>query len=57
MSVDKRFRIDPTSFEIVDGRLLVFLNDLETDARALWNQGEPSELMAKAGNAWERYAA
>lgn len=57
MSVDKRFRVDPASFEIVDGRLMVFLNDLETDARALWNQGDSAELASKAQQAWDDYAA
>lgn len=54
MSIDKQFRTDPTSFKVVDGRLLVFLNDLEVDALALWDQGDQDELMAKATTAWER---
>lgn len=57
MSLGKRFRVDPASFEIVDGRLMVFLNDLETDARALWNQGDPAELASEAQQAWDDYAA
>lgn len=57
MSIDQRFRIDPNSFEIADGRLMVFLNDLETDARSLWIQGDPTELTEKAARAWQRYAA
>lgn len=56
MSLGQRFRVDPASFEIVDERLMVFLNDLETDARALWNQGDTAELAAKAQQAWDDYA-
>lgn len=57
MSVDKRFRIDPKMFKIVDGRLLVFLNDLETDARSLWDQGDDAELIAKAEAAWRDFSS
>lgn len=54
MSVGKRFRIDPEKFKIVDGRLLVFLNDLETDARSLWEAGEDDDLMEKAASTWKQ---
>jgi YHS domain-containing protein len=57
MSVGKRFRSDPTRFKVVDGKLLVFLNDIEVDALELWNKGEDRELMAKAEEEWARYAA
>ncbi|MGI9544971.1 MAG: YHS domain-containing (seleno)protein [Cyclobacteriaceae bacterium] len=38
VSVGGLFRADPEKFKIVDGQLLVFLNDIETDALKLWNQ-------------------
>lgn len=55
MSVDKRFRIDPEKFKVVDGRLLVFLNDLETDALGLWEQGDDAELLKRAEEAWQTF--
>jgi YHS domain-containing protein len=57
MSVDKRFRIDPHKFLMRDGRLLVFLNDAEVDARDLWLQGSNPELRAKADDAWRRFSS
>ena len=44
-------------FLVVDDRLLVFLGDIETDARALWQQGTDSELLAKATENWARFSA
>jgi YHS domain-containing protein len=55
MTVDKRFRPDPTKFKVVDGHLVLFLNDLEIDAAALWDQGEDRELLKKAEENWDRY--
>ena len=55
MTVDQRFRVDPESFKIVDGKLCLFLNDLETNARDLWNQGDATELLDKAAANWERF--
>lgn len=57
MTLGKRFRVDPSRFKIVDGRLFVFLNDVEVDAIQLWNGGNEAELTAKAEQEWERYAA
>ena len=36
VSVGGLFRADPENYKIVDGELLVFLNDIELDARNLW---------------------
>lgn len=57
MTLGKRFRADPTRFKIVDGKLFVFLHDIEVDALGLWNEGNEAELTAKAEHEWERSAA
>jgi len=57
MTVDARFRTNPNKFLVVDDRLLVFLGDIETDARALWQEGTDSELLAKATENWARFSA
>lgn len=54
MSIDKQFNPNPESFEIVDGRLLMFLDDGETDAHALWNQGSTEEHLSRADAGWQR---
>ena len=36
VSIGGLFRIDPEKYRIVNGQLLVFLNDLEVDAKAKW---------------------
>ena len=48
MSIKETFPIDPTNFKIVDDRLFLFLKNEETDALSLWNEGNESELIAKA---------
>ncbi len=52
-SVDKEFVPDPTSFEIVDGRIALFLKNDEVDAKALWKK-DPSGAKAKADEYWRR---
>mgnify|MGYP002622674374 CR=1 FL=1 len=37
VSIGETFPVDPTSFKIVDGRLLLFLKNDDVDARALWD--------------------
>ena len=37
ITVGGLFRADPENYKIVEGRLLVFLNDIEVDARKLWD--------------------
>lgn len=55
MTVEGRFRIDPEKFKIVNGRLLVFLNDIEVDAKALWEKdGDDEELTRKAAAFWQK---
>ena len=47
-TIEKEFVVDPTSYKIVDGRLLLFLKNSDVDALKLWNDGNEKELMAKA---------
>jgi YHS domain-containing protein len=52
MAVEDKFPIDPNSFKIVDGRLLLFLKNKNVDALALWNAGDQYELITKAEAHW-----
>ena len=55
MAVEGRFRIDPKKFKIVDGRLYVFLNNIEVDAKALWEKdGDDVKLTRKANVFWKQ---
>lgn len=55
MTVEGRFRIDPEKFKIVNGRLYVFLNDIEVDAKALWEKdGDDAKLTRKAAAFWKK---
>jgi len=51
-SVESRFVPDPNSFEIIDGRLHLFLKNEEVDARTLWNKEKLPEVKAKADSYW-----
>lgn len=54
MSVEDKFPADPTNFEIVDGRLMVFLRNANIDARELWNQQDEQALVKKADRHWRK---
>lgn len=54
MSVNDKFPVDPTCFQIVDGRLFLFLRNAGIDARELWNGGVEKELLAKARAHWKK---
>lgn len=47
-SIEKEFPVDPTSFKIVDGQLLLFLKTAEVDAKALWEKEGDKPCMVKA---------
>ena len=51
------FRIDPEKYKIVDNKLLVFLNNLEVDAKALWEETPNGDVVhtksAKAN--WQKF--
>ncbi len=54
MAVQDKFPVDPTSFKIVDGRVLLFLKNKDVDALNLWNKGNEQELVAKADAHWKK---
>ncbi|MEO0478033.1 MAG: YHS domain-containing (seleno)protein [Planctomycetota bacterium] len=54
MSVQDKFPVDPTNFQIVDGQLMLFLKNESIDARDLWNQGDTRELQTKAAAHWRK---
>lgn len=47
-SIEKEFPVDPTSFKIVDGQLLLFLKNADVDAKALWEKEGDTACMVKA---------
>lgn len=57
VSVGGLFRIDPKKYKIVDDRLFVFLNNIEVDALALWNDTPNADvdLTKKANVNWEKF--
>lgn len=54
MAVQDKFPVDPQRFKIVDGRLLLFLNNKNVDALKLWNQGDEQDNLRKAGAHWRK---
>ena len=54
MAVGDKFPVDPTSFKIVDGKLMLFLKNVNVDALALWNDGDEKDLMKKAETHWKK---
>lgn len=54
MAVSDKFPVDPTAFEIVGGRLLLFLRNDKIDARKLWQDGDGTDLLAKAEAHWRK---
>lgn len=54
MAVEDKFPVDPRSFKIVDGKLLLFLKNKNVDALELWNQGNQKEHLKKAERHWNK---
>ena len=54
MSVSDKFPVDPTSFKIVEGHLLLFLKNDDVDARELWEQADERSLIKRAEGHWRR---
>ena len=48
MSINENYTVDPNSYKIVNERLFLFMKNDETNALALWNVGNESELIANA---------
>ncbi len=53
MSMGERFPIDPETFKIAGGRLMLFLRNEETDARDLWNKQDEGDRVSKADRSWQ----
>lgn len=53
IAVGSRFRTDPNKFLITDGKLYVFLNNVEVDALELWLQDKEG-MRAKADKNWKK---
>jgi YHS domain-containing protein len=56
MADGDRADIDPKSFLIQDGRLLVFYDGFFGDTRAKWQRGDREALAAKADASWQEQA-
>jgi len=54
MAVQDKFPVDPTSFKIVNGRLMLFLHNADVDALTLWNKGDEAQLIAEADAHWKK---
>ena len=54
MSIEDKFPVDPEKFKIVDGKLLLFLNNRNVDALELWENGDEKELLRKAAAHWKK---
>lgn len=54
MAISDKFPVDPTCFAIVDGRLMLFLRNVDVDALELWNRGDQRELVEKADDHWAK---
>ena len=54
MAVQDKFPIDPTNFKVVNGKLLLFLRNDKVDALKLWNGGDETENLRKAGIHWNK---
>ena len=53
MTIDQKFPTDPENFKIVDGRLMVFLRNDDTDARELWSKEDERTAVEKADRSWK----
>ena len=53
MSKGKYFEVDPTTFKIVDGRLLLYKNNEQVNALDMWNAGDEAKLTKKANAFWK----
>jgi len=53
VGLGKHFRIDPNKFVVMDGKLYVFLYNIEVDAKGKWVK-DPSGWLKKAQKNWKR---
>jgi YHS domain-containing protein len=54
VSVGAKFRVNPYKYVVKDGKLYLFLYNLEVDAQQLWLQGNHSELVGKSNSNWDK---
>lgn len=54
VSVGAKFRTDPNKFVVSNGKLFLFLYDVEVDAQQLWLAGNEKELVKKADANWKK---
>ena len=54
MAVEDKFPVDPRTFAIVDGELLLFLRNPGVDALELWRAGDEAQLLTKARAHWKK---
>ncbi len=57
IAVGARFRVDPNKFLVSNGKLYLFLYDIEVDAQQLWLQGDEKDLRQKADANWKQMKA
>ncbi len=54
MAIEDKLPVDPTSFKIVDNRLMLFLQNKDVDALKVWNDGNQRDLVKKADAHWKK---
>lgn len=52
MAQGKKFPINPTSFKVVDGKLMLFLHNEKADALTLWNKEDEQHQVIQANQNW-----
>ncbi len=59
MSESKLFDVDPRSFKIVDGRLMLFYDGVGGNTREIWESGEVSQAqrLQRAAERWDQELA
>lgn len=53
MAIEKKFPIDPQSFKVVDGQLMLFYNTEDVDALKLWNKENEKKMTRRADRFWD----
>lgn len=53
IALNAKFRTDPNKFLVRNGKLYLFLNDLEVDALQVW-QADEKNMTAKAYDNWKK---
>ena len=56
MAIQDKFPVDPTTFKVVNGKLMLFLNNASVDALTLWENGDEADNVRKADAHWKKIA-